>query len=123
MSADATTVAPAGADPVHKAVAHHGPTDVHYVKIAVALAVITAVEVAWSYLPVWDDATGFKAFVEVAGLLLMMGVKFVVVAAQFMHLKFDNRILTRLFYGGLFLAIGVYVAALFTFQIFGNRQY
>ena len=39
------------------------------------------------------------------------------VAAQFMHLKFDNKILTRIFYGGLFLAIGVYLIALSTFRI------
>lgn len=123
MSADATTVAPAGAEPVEKPVAHHGPTDLHYVKIAIILAVITAVEVAWSYMPVWDGATGFKTIIEVGGLLLMMAVKFVVVAAHFMHLKFDNRVLTRLFYGSLTLAIGVYVATLATFQIFGNRQY
>ncbi len=29
-----------------------------------------------------------------------------------MHLSYDNRLLTRVFYGGLFLAVSVYVAAL-----------
>jgi len=90
--------------------AHH-PSDGHYVKIAVALAVITALEVAWSYM-------GLPTVLEVGGLLLMMAIKFFVVAAQFMHLKFDSKVLTRLFYAGLFLAVGVYLAALFTFRIF-----
>jgi cytochrome c oxidase subunit 4 len=35
-----------------------------------------------------------------------------------MHLRFDNRIFTWLFYAGLFLAVGVYVAALLTFKYF-----
>jgi cytochrome c oxidase subunit 4 len=46
-----------------------------------------------------------------------MGIKFFVVASQFMHLKFDNRILSRIFYTGLFLAVFVYVIALTTFRI------
>ena len=49
-----------------------------------------------------------------------MAIKFVIIAAFFMHLKFDSKILTRVFYAGLFLAAGVYVAALATFRIFGN---
>jgi cytochrome c oxidase subunit 4 len=52
-------------------------------------------------------------------MLGLMALKFVMVAALFMHLKFDNKLLTRLFYGGLFLAVGVYVAALATFELFG----
>ncbi|MCU1498265.1 MAG: hypothetical protein JWM47_2218 [Acidimicrobiales bacterium] len=104
----------------HDADAHHGPSEGYYYRIAVALAVITGVEVAWSYLPVWDGATGMKAFVEVAGLLVMMAIKFVVVASNFMHLKFDDKILTRVFYSGLVLAIGVYLAALATFQVFSG---
>lgn len=121
MSADATTVAPTGSPSAGHAEAHHGPTDLYYVRIAIALAVITAFEVAWSYLPVWDDATGFLAFIEVAGLLFMMAVKFVVVASNFMHLKFDSKVLTRIFYSGIFLATGVYVAVLATFEIFAGK--
>lgn len=126
---DTPTAAPAAgpvADPVgeghepgHGAV-HHGPTDRYYIRIAVALAVITAVEVAWSYLPIWEDASGLKSFIEVGGLLAMMAVKFVVVASNFMHLKFDDKVLTRLFYAGLLLAIGVYVVALVTFELFSK---
>lgn len=95
---------------------HHGPNDKYYIRIAVALALITGLEVAWSYLSFWDGATGFKSFVEVGGLLLMMAIKFVMVASNFMHLKFDDKLLTRVFYAGLLLAIGVYLAALTTFE-------
>jgi len=107
-------------DAAQHGAAHHGPTDRYYVRIAVALALITALEVAWSYLPVWKDASGLKSFVEVGGLLVMMAVKFVVVASNFMHLKFDDKVLTRVFYAGLILAISVYVAALVTFELFGG---
>lgn len=109
------------ADPVgqgHGGKAHHGPADGHYIKIAIALAVITAVEVAWSYLP-WGEGTGI-VIVEVGGLLAMMAVKFVIVASHFMHLKFDDKLLTRLFYAGLILAISVYIVALTTFELFNS---
>lgn len=105
----------------HDAMAHHGLSDVGYIKVAVALVGITSVEIAWSYLPIWNGATGFKAVVEVGGLLLMMMIKFVAVASNFMHLKFDDKILTRLFYSGLVLAVGVYLVALTTFQIWGSN--
>lgn len=120
---DTTAAAPI-ADPVgegHGPSAHHGPTDKYYIRIAVALAVITAIEVAWSYLPVWEDATGLTSFVEAAGLIVMMMVKFVIVASNFMHLKFDDKILSRVFYAGLILAIFVYIAALTTFQVWGSE--
>jgi len=35
-----------------------------------------------------------------------------------MHLKFDNKVFSWMFYAGLFLAVGVYVAALSTFHFF-----
>ncbi|MCB0958213.1 MAG: cytochrome C oxidase subunit IV family protein [Acidimicrobiales bacterium] len=95
---------------------HAHPTDKMFVKTAVALAVITAVEVAWSYLP-WGEGFAAQA-AEIGGLLAMMAVKFVVVASIFMHLRFDKKILSWLFYGGLILAVAVYCAALATFEFF-----
>lgn len=113
-----TTTAIADAD--HDEHDHsHGLSDLGYVKIAVWLAAITAAEVAWSYLPIWEDASGLTSFAEIFGLLLMMAIKFAVVAGFFMHLRFDNKLLTRLFYAGLFLAVAVYVAVLATFEFFG----
>ena len=91
--------------------ADHHPSDRHYVNIAIALAVITGLEVAWSY-------SGVDTVPFIAVLIVMMAIKFFMVASQFMHLKFDDRILTRIFYAGLFLAVAVYLIALSTFHVF-----
>jgi cytochrome c oxidase subunit IV len=90
---------------------HHW-TDLQYIKLALALAVITALEVLLSYT---KDDFG-KLFLPL--LLIMMVVKFFAVVFYFMHLKFDNRLFGMLFYTGFFLAIFVYVVALFTFHFF-----
>jgi cytochrome c oxidase subunit 4 len=47
-----------------------------------------------------------------------MIVKFVIVVSYFMHLKFDNKLFSYLFYSGLILAIAVYAGALATFKFF-----
>lgn len=99
---------------------HAHPTDQVFVKTALILTVITAVEVAWSYLPMWDGATGMKSVLEIGGLLIMMMVKFFIVANVFMHLKYDKPLLGRTFYFGFVIAVLVYVAALATFEIFGS---
>ena len=51
-------------------------------------------------------------------LLIMMTTKFLIVVSYFMHLKFDNRLFSFLFYMGLILAVTVFVAALATFHFF-----
>jgi len=88
----------------------HGLTDVGYVKIAVILAVITALEVSTYYI---DFGVLFLPL-----LLTMMVVKFVMVVSYFMHLKFDNRLFSFLFYVGLGLALFCYITALATFKFF-----
>jgi cytochrome c oxidase subunit 4 len=90
--------------------AEHGMSNAGYVKIALILAAITALEVSTYYI---DFGPLFMP-----SLMIMMVVKFVMVASYFMHLKFDNKIFSWLFYAGLFLAIGVYIAALSTFKFF-----
>jgi cytochrome c oxidase subunit 4 len=89
----------------------HHPSDRHYVNIAVALAVITGLEVATYYL----DIPSVPLLIV---LFVLMAIKFFMVASQFMHLKFDSAVLSRIFYGGLFLAVVVYLVALSTFRIF-----
>ena len=91
--------------------AHH-PTDAQYIKIAIILAVVTAVEVALYY---WS-IPGVNLNNAVLGILAL--VKFVMVAAYFMHLKFDHRILRRLFITGVILAFAVYIAYLLTLGVF-----
>lgn len=90
----------------------HGLTDKGYVAVALILAAITAAEVSLTYIDV-------GAFFMPA-LLIMMVAKFVIVVSFFMHLRFDNKIFTWLFYTGLLLAVGVYSAALLTFQFFAS---
>jgi cytochrome c oxidase subunit 4 len=118
MSTDLAT-APAGV--AHDDDHHAHPTDRMFVRTAIILALITAVEVAWSYLP-WPEEGRAWYLAEVGGLLFMMSIKFVMVAGTFMHLKFDKKLLTFVFYGGLLLAVAVYVAALATFAFFTTGE-
>ncbi|MEI6298158.1 MAG: cytochrome C oxidase subunit IV family protein [Actinomycetota bacterium] len=88
----------------------HGMSDAGYIKIAIILALITGLEVSTYYVnfgPLFMPA-----------LLTMMIVKFVMVVSYFMHLKFDSKIFSFLFYVGLGLAIFVYCMALATFKFF-----
>ena len=96
--------------------AHH-PTEKQYWVVFVILAVFTAVEVAWSFL-------GLEGPVLVIPLIIMMVVKFFLVAGYFMHLRFDLKIVngklfTWTFAAAMILAMGVYavVLAAFDFQI------
>lgn len=88
----------------------HGMSDSGYVKIALILAAITALEVSTYYV---DFGPLF-----LPALLIMMVVKFLTVVSYFMHLKFDNRLFGFLFYVGLGLALFVYFVALATFHFF-----
>lgn len=90
---------------------HEHASDMLYIKLAVLLAVLTAMEVAWPEIV--EDGPGLMW-----PLLVMMVIKFFLIASYFMHLKFDSKVLTRLFYTGLFLAVGVYLITLATFRIF-----
>ena len=80
-----------------------------YVKVALVLAVLTAIEVATYFFDFQD------LFVPV--LTGLMIVKFFTVIWYFMHLKFDSKLFRRVFLAGLFMAVGVYVVALTTFHL------
>jgi cytochrome c oxidase subunit 4 len=77
------------------------PTPRQYVLIAVILVVVTAVEIAVSYLG--EDV---NTNLIIAVLLVLAAVKFFLVAAWYMHLRTDKTIFTRFFVVGL-LAAGV----------------
>jgi cytochrome c oxidase subunit 4 len=89
---------------------HDHPGEGKYIKIALILAVITAVEVAFSY---WEAVEGILA----PSLIAMSIVKFAIVVLYFMHLKFDSRLFRRLFVAGLGLAIFVFTVFLSTFHV------
>src|SRR5438105_2161915 len=93
----------------------HGshPTDGQYILIALILAGLTAIEVAISYIKSLGDAAAPL-------LVALAATKFFMVAAFFMHLRFDNRVLRRLFLTGIILAIIVYIVVLFMFGVFGT---
>ena len=96
--------------------AHTHPSDAQYVLIAAILAVITAAEVGTYYIDFFK-----KNFIAtVAALIPMMVVKFAMVAAFFMHLKFDNKLFRRVFITGIVLATTVYMIVLFTFHVFSH---
>ena len=72
------------------------------------LAIVTAAEVAIYYV------SALRSML-VPLLLAFSGVKFVLVALWFMHLKFDSRLFRRLFVTGLILALAVFAVVLATF--------
>ena len=87
------------------------PTEAQYIKIALLLAVVTAVEVGLYYTKLNQGVTN-------TFLLALAGFKFVMVAAYFMHLKFDNHIVRRLFITGFVLATFCYIAYMLTLGVF-----
>lgn len=86
--------------PLHRA----HPTPATFVKVGAVLAVITAVEFLILYV------RGMSALV-VTILAVLSAAKFFLVAAYFMHLRFDPRILTAIF------AVGVTLATLITIAV------
>jgi cytochrome c oxidase subunit 4 len=90
--------------------AEHGVKDREYVVIALILAALTAIEVSTYYVDFGP------LFLPV--LLVLMVAKFLIVVSYFMHLKFDDKIFSYMFYSGLVLALAVYIGALATFKFF-----
>jgi cytochrome c oxidase subunit IV len=89
---------------------HGHPSASQYVEIGIILAVLTAIEVALFYANIPRGIT-------IPALLFLTAMKFVLVASRFMHLRFDNRLLRRLFIGGIALAAVIYgVVALIMFN-------
>lgn len=72
-----------------------------YVMIGVILAGLTAIEVALFFAPVARSVT-------IPALLFLTVLKFVLVVAWFMHLRFDHAFFVRVFAVGIVLAIAVF---------------
>lgn len=81
-----------------------------YVGIAVVLTVLTAIEVAVFYIPAMHP-------VLVPTLLSLSATKFGLVTSFYMHLKFDSRVFSWLFYVPMLIAALVIVALL---RLFGH---
>jgi cytochrome c oxidase subunit IV len=75
-----------------------------YVEIGIILAVLTAIEIALYYA----GQAGVSSRVTIPSILFLTVLKFVLVVMWFMHLRFDHRVLRRLFVAGMVLAGVVY---------------
>jgi cytochrome c oxidase subunit IV len=92
---------------------HDHPSEGIYIRVAIVLAILTAIEVALSYTDFNEDAT-------IGLLLVFAAAKFVIVVAYFMHLRFDHPWFRRLFITGFILAIFCYIAYLSTLHVFSR---
>ena len=89
---------------------HDHPTNRYFIYTALVLGVFTALETSTYWIDFGSFATPL--------LLILMTIKFFVILLVFMHLKYDSKLFGVMFYIGLVLALGVYIAALATFQFF-----
>jgi cytochrome c oxidase subunit 4 len=98
----------------------HHPSDAQYWKVGLVLAVLTLLEVSTYFIadPPYDHEL---APLLIGSLIIMMVLKFVIIGAYFMHLKFDNRLFRNVFVAGLVLAIGVYLVTLTVFEFWDDR--
>lgn len=92
---------------------HAHPDPSAYVGIAVILAIATAVEIALFYLE--ED---LSSTIITVSLLVLMVIKFFLVALWFMHLRFEARIFRHMFYGGAVLAVVAYGVVLAASHVF-----
>ncbi len=95
----------------HAEAPHGGHPEVRtYLVVAVILAVLTAIEVAATYIDALED-------VLTPLLISLAAVKFAGVAGWFMHLRFDNALFTGFFAGGIALAFTVFIVVLTVFRV------
>ena len=87
------------------------PTPMTYLKVAITLAVITAIEVAIFYAT-WVG----HGIIPI--LAILSAVKFYLVIMFYMHLRYDARLFSGMFLGGLGLAGAVVFALLGLFKFF-----
>ena len=87
------------------------PSPLTYVKVGALLGAITAIEVGIFYVQALRG-------VILPIFLVLSAVKFALVAMFYMRLRFDSRLFSGLFVGGLLLATVVIVALMALFGIF-----
>jgi cytochrome c oxidase subunit 4 len=89
---------------------HHHPGWSTYWKVATILTLITVFEVWAYYVP---SFVASRAFVPT--LLGLSAVKFAIVVAFYMHLRYDHKLFRVLFTGPLFIAAVTLISLLFLF--------
>ncbi|HUG15419.1 MAG TPA: cytochrome C oxidase subunit IV family protein [Thermomicrobiales bacterium] len=88
---------------------HAHPDPRQYIRIAVVLAIITALEVAIFYIKALED---YDTYI----LLPLSALKFILVVGYYMHLKFDNKLFTYTFIFGLSVGGGVILSLMALFD-------
>ena len=99
--------------------AHSHPTPGVYLKVGIVLFVLTALEVLTFEAGRGGLGPGLRPLFEpivVLVLVVFSGAKFVLVAAFYMHLKDDSKLLTNLFVFPLLIAAGVIGGLIVLFQ-------
>lgn len=99
---------------------HHvpHPTPAQYVKIAVLLAVLTAIEVSLFYV----NNTVQLGWLNTVALLGLAFLKFVIVVGWYMHLRFERAAASRFFTFGFVLAFSLYGIVLILFGVLALNQ-
>jgi len=88
---------------------HHPSRYNVYVQIAMVLAVITGTEILLIFLP-------FSRWLVIGSLVMLSTVKFMLVIFVFMHLRWDKRLFTAVFFIGLILGGGTMAALISLFN-------
>ena len=89
---------------------HDHPTAATYAKIAVTLVILTALEVAVYYVE------SIRHYL-VPILLILMAIKFALVAMFYMHLKQDSKLFSGLFVFPIIIAVVVILALIALFSV------
>jgi cytochrome c oxidase subunit 4 len=85
--------------------AHDHPSEMVYVKVALVLVAITAIEVAIWYIQWFHDSGAL-----IPTLAVLSIIKFVTVVGYYMHLKFDDARYRYTFLCGLLLSASIVTA-------------
>jgi len=108
----------------HATAAGHGerphPTAATYVKIAVVLFVLTALEVGAYEVARRESPPGLAAVVGpliIPILVVLSAAKFALVAMFYMHLKGDGKLLTSLFVFPIIIAVAIALALIALFSV------
>jgi cytochrome c oxidase subunit IV len=111
MANEPTHAESAGAEAHVSGEVHHHPGWSTYWKVATILTLITVFEVWAYYVPSFVASRAF-----VPSLLIMSAVKFAIVVAFYMHLRYDHKLFRVLFTGPLFVAVITLLSLLFLFN-------
>jgi len=99
---------------------HAHPSAGTYIKIAIILFMLTALEVGAYEVASSGEPAGLAAFVAptiVPILIVLSAAKFALVAMFYMHLKQDGPLLSGIFVFPIILAIGIALALISLFAV------